>query len=172
MADFASSILILAFLRNFNHLHWTFGMQVNYDHFSNKDEVEDSYQPEKIRCPCGSSLRNDSIIKVAGRISLCNLFTVQNKESLVFLLATFLSPYLHLFASFSFSHFLLIFMHLSLLVSAAFFPQVTMVFIAVLFFFFFFFLGQKCVVAGIIVRRTLVANLMRKAYLFLNWKIV
>lgn len=29
-----------------------------------KEEVEDSYQMDKIRCPCGSSLQADSMIKV------------------------------------------------------------------------------------------------------------
>lgn len=35
-----------------------------------KEEIEDSYQPEKIRCPCGSTLRNDSMIKVVCIFSL------------------------------------------------------------------------------------------------------
>lgn len=35
-----------------------------------KEEIEDSYQYEKIRCPCGSTLRNDSMIKVAYIYSL------------------------------------------------------------------------------------------------------
>lgn len=29
-----------------------------------KEEAEESYQTEKIRCPCGNSLQNESMVKV------------------------------------------------------------------------------------------------------------
>lgn len=35
-----------------------------------KEEIEDSYQMEKIRCPCGSSLPNETMIKVRRNIPL------------------------------------------------------------------------------------------------------
>lgn len=37
-----------------------------------KEEPENSYQMEKIRCPCGSSLQTDSMVKVTEISCFCS----------------------------------------------------------------------------------------------------